>query len=78
MASKPSDPSPTQTARENRMRLAKEEGARAMEDVQKEAVAVRKNMVRLRELRLAKEAETIREQIAAGTTPKAKPKRRSR
>jgi hypothetical protein len=46
--------------------------------VQKEAVAVRKNMVRLRELRLAKEAETIREQIAAGTTPKAKPKRRSR
>ena len=78
MASKPSDPSPTQTARENRMRLAKEEGARAMEDVQKEAVAVRKNMVRLRELRLAKEAETIREKIAAGTTPKAKPKRRSR
>ena len=60
------------------MRLAKEEGARAMEDVQREATAVRKNMARLRELRLAKEAEMIRQQIAAGTTPKAKPKGRSK
>ena len=39
------------------MRLAAEEGARAMDEATKEAVAVRKNMARLRELRLAKEAE---------------------
>jgi hypothetical protein len=77
MAGKPNDPSPAQTARENRMRLAKEEGARAMEDAQREAVAVRKNMARLKELRLAKEAEAIRQQIAAGTTPKT-PKAKSK
>jgi hypothetical protein len=44
-------------ARENRQRLFREEGARAMEDVTNDAVAIRKNMARLRELRLAKEAE---------------------
>jgi hypothetical protein len=69
-----SDPSPAQTARENRLRLAKEEGARAMEESQRQALAVRKNMDRLRELRLAKEADAIRQQIATGIPPKAKPK----
>jgi len=54
---KSADPSPAAVARANRQRLAQEEGARAMEDVTREAVAVRKNMARLRELRLAKEAE---------------------
>ena len=49
-----------------------------MEDAANEAIASRWNMVRLRELRLAKEAATIREQIAAGNDPKAKPKKRSR
>jgi hypothetical protein len=68
------DPSPAQAARENRLRLSKEEGVRAMEDAQREAVAVRKNMDRLRELRLAKEAEAIRQQIATGIPPKAKTK----
>jgi hypothetical protein len=72
------DPSPAQTARENRLRLAKEEGARAMEEAQKQALAVRKNMDRLRELRLAKEAEAARELIANGPPPKAKSKKPSK
>lgn len=72
------DPSPAQAARENRLRLAKEEGARAMEDAQRSALAVRKNMDRLRELRLAKEAEEAREQIANGPPSKAKPKTKSK
>ena len=75
MADKTDNQPPAQTARENRLRLAKEEGARAMENVRQEAIAVRKNMARLREIRLAKEADTMREQIAAGTAPKAKPKK---
>jgi hypothetical protein len=60
------------------MRLAAEEGARAMEETTKEAIAVRKNMTRLRELRLAKEASAIRAQIAAGNDPNAKTKKRSK
>jgi hypothetical protein len=52
--------SPEQIARAKRLRLAKEEGARAMEDAQREAISVRKNMARLRELRLAKEADAVR------------------
>ena len=54
---KSAGPSPESIARANRQRVAQEEGARAMEDVAREAVAVRKNMERLRALRLAKEAE---------------------
>jgi hypothetical protein len=60
------------------MRLAAEEGARAMEDATKEAIAVRKNMARLRELRLAKEASAIEAQTSAGNDPKAKAKKRSK
>jgi hypothetical protein len=74
MSDKPDDAS--KIARANRLRLAAEEGARAMGEVAKEAIALRKNMARLRELRLAKEADTIRQQIAAGNDPKAKPKKR--
>jgi hypothetical protein len=73
-----SDPSPAQTARENRLRLAKEEGARAMEEAQRQSLAVRKNMDRLRELRLAKEADAIRQQIATGVPPKAKTKAKAK
>jgi hypothetical protein len=54
---KSTEPSPESIARVKRQRLAQEEGARAMEDVARDAVAVRKNMERLRALRLAKEAE---------------------
>jgi hypothetical protein len=78
MSDKPGDQSPAQLARANRMRLAAEEGARAMEEATKEAVAVRKNMARLRELRLAKEASAVRAQIAAGNDPNAKTKKRSK
>ena len=74
MSDKPDDAS--RIARANRLRLAAEEGARAMAEVTKEAIALRKNMARLRELRLAKEADTIRQQIAAGNDPKARPKKR--
>jgi hypothetical protein len=54
---KPAEPSPESIARANRQRLAQEEGARAMADVEKSAIAVRKNMERLRALREAKEAQ---------------------
>ena len=74
MSGKPDDAS--KIARANRLRLAAEEGARAMAEVTKEAIALRKNMARLRELRLAKEADTIRQQIAAGNDPKARSKKR--
>jgi hypothetical protein len=74
MSGKPDDAS--KLARANRLRLAAEEGARAMEEVTKEAIAVRKNMARLRELRLAKEADEIRQQIAVGVGPKGKSNKR--
>ena len=78
MSDKPGEQAPAQLARANRMRLAAEEGARATEEAAKQAKAVRDNMARLRELRLAKEAATIREQIATGVDPKAKTKKRSK
>lgn len=56
---KSTEPSPESIARANRQRVAQEEGARAMADVAREAVAIRKNMERLRALRLAKEAEEV-------------------
>jgi hypothetical protein len=76
MSDKPDDAS--KIARANRLRLAAEEGVRAMEEVTKEGIAIRKNMARLRELRLAKEADAIRQKIAAGNDQAAKPKRRSK
>jgi hypothetical protein len=54
---KSTDPSPESIARANRQRLAAEEGARAMADVEQKAIAARKNMERLRALREAREAE---------------------
>jgi hypothetical protein len=75
MASKTDAPSPEQIAKANRLRLAKEEGVRAMEDAQRVAINVRKNMARLRELRLAREADAVREQSAAEPS-KGKTKKR--
>jgi len=40
------------------------QGARAMEDAAHEAIAIRKNMARLRELRLAKEAGAAAKPVA--------------
>ena len=71
------DKADEKAAKENRLRVFRQEGAQALEDAANEA-AIRKNMARLKELRLAKEAATIRERIAAGDDPKAKPKERSR
>jgi hypothetical protein len=50
-------PSPSQLARNERMKTAAIEGAKARADIEANDIAVRKNMERLRALRLAKEAE---------------------
>jgi hypothetical protein len=65
------EPSPESIARANRQRLAAEEGARAMADVERDATSIRKNMERLRALRQAKEAEEAAE-AAANPQPEAK------
>jgi hypothetical protein len=79
MAGKKSeDPSPESIAKANRRRIAFEEGVRAMADVERQAAAVRKNMERLRALRVAKEAEAVRTDAAAGNAAvKTKSKKRS-
>lgn len=73
---KSADPSPESIARADRQRLAAEEGARAMADVEREAIAVRKNMERLRALRQAREAEAARTEAALPQA--AKPRRKKR
>jgi hypothetical protein len=77
MTGKKADPSPESIARANRQRLAFDEGLKAMADVERDAAAIRKNMERLRALRVAKEAEDIR---IEAETPKApvKAKRKAR
>jgi hypothetical protein len=80
MAGKKSgDPSPESIARANRQRIAHEEGIRAMADVERDAVAIRKNMERLRALREAKEAEALRTEAQSPTaTTKTRKKRVSK
>ncbi len=74
---KPGEPSPESIARANRQRIAFEEGQKAMADVEQKAIAVRKNMARLRALREAKEAEELKNQVAVETTKvKAAPRKR--
>jgi hypothetical protein len=75
MSKKPEQPSPTSIARAERQRLAAEEGARAMAEVDRNATAVRTNMERLRTLRRAKEAEQATTQAAL--PPVAKKKRKT-
>lgn len=72
---KSAEPSPERIARANRQRLAQEEGLRAMADVEQRAVAIRKNMERLRALRQAKEAQEASDQIALPDIPKKKRKK---
>lgn len=62
--------SPEQIARAEKQRVARVEGAKAMIDADKDAIALRKNMERLRALRLAREAEE------AANAPAAAPKKR--
>jgi hypothetical protein len=58
------EPSPESIARAQRQRLALEEGAQAMADIERRAIAIRKNMERLRALREAKEADEAKTQPA--------------
>jgi hypothetical protein len=70
---------PQQSARSNRERLAPHERPAVLEDEAKRAADVRTNMARLRELRLAKEAQGVRTEISAGNQPaKVKSKKRLR
>ena len=71
---KSAEPSPESIARANRQRLAAEEGARAMADVERKAIAVRKNMERLRALREAREAEEMRTPVTLPVAAKKKRK----
>jgi hypothetical protein len=50
------DPSPETVARFERKRLAAEEGARALADVERQGIEIRNNMARLRLVREAREA----------------------
>jgi hypothetical protein len=78
MVGKKSDePSPESIARANRQRIAAREGLQAMADIERQALAVRKNMERLRALREAKEAEAVQNEAAAGEVA-LKPKRKKR
>ncbi|MBW7963692.1 transcriptional regulator [Bradyrhizobium sp. DASA03076] len=74
-ARKSAVPSPEAIARSHRQRLAAEEGARAIADVERQGVEVRKNMARLRELREAKEAADA---VIAATLPAPALKKRAR
>ena len=69
------EPSPESIARANRQRLAQEEGVRAMADVERSAVAIRKNMDRLRALRVAREAEEASAPTIVPDAPKKKRKK---
>ena len=66
---------PAQAARRERMRKAAEEGAAAMVDVRKDAIAVRKNMERLRAERLARDSAAA---VEDETKPKTPAKKRAR
>lgn len=72
MTRKTGEPSPEQIAKLNRQRLTKLDERAALEEAARDAAAVRKNMARLRELRLAKEAEQTasEEQAMAKKRPK--------
>jgi hypothetical protein len=72
---KSAEPSPVSVARANRRRLAQEEGARAMIDVEQRAAAIRKNMERLRALREAKQAEEALARPALDEVPKKQRRR---
>jgi hypothetical protein len=63
-------------ARENRLRLFRDDAARAKEEAAEAGLAARKNMSRLRELRLAKEAEIASAAQDTSTGKPARPARR--
>jgi hypothetical protein len=68
---------PSQSAKANRLRLAPKERPEILVEIDKKAADVRTNMTRLRELRLAKEAQEVPTETE--TRPaKLKPKKRFR
>ena len=73
---KSGEPSPEAIARSERQRLAAEEGARAIADVERRAIDVRKNMARLRELREAREAADADLRASSASTPALKKRKR--
>ena len=77
MVAKKAEPSPEGLARAKRQRIAMEDGAKAMVESDQRNAAVRKNMERLRALRLAKEAEEAEAKAAAPAPAKAKRKARA-
>jgi hypothetical protein len=72
-ARKLAEPSPESIARINRKRLAAEDGARALLDVERQATDIRKNMARLRDLRETKEAADA---VLVESLPAPEPKKR--
>ena len=74
---RPASPSPESIARANRQRLAHEEGARAMADLERRSIETRKNMERLRALREAKEADETNAETVLGKPAKKKRKPRT-
>jgi len=77
MVAKKAEPSPEGLARAKRQRIAMEDGAKAMVEFDQRNAAVRKNMERLRALRLAKEAEEAEAKALAPAPVKAKRKARA-
>ena len=65
-------PSPASIARADRQRVAAEQGKQAMAEIQRQANAVRANMMRLRALRKAEAAKNIE------AKPSAAPNKRRR
>jgi hypothetical protein len=68
--------SPESIARAHRLKVAADEGKRAMVDVERQATAVRQNMARLRSLREAEEARRLEEKQNEPDLPIAKKKRK--
>jgi hypothetical protein len=77
MVAKKAEPSPEGIARAQRQRIAMEDGAKAIAEFDQRNAAVRKNMERLRALRVAKEAEDAEAAAAAPAPVKAKRKKRA-
>jgi hypothetical protein len=74
---KTKEPSATSVERTKRKLFAQQEGVRMMAEVEKEATAVRKNMERLRALRLAREAELAAQPDKPSPAAAKKPRRKT-
>ncbi|MBR0776904.1 transcriptional regulator [Bradyrhizobium diazoefficiens] len=75
MSARKPELSPESIARLDRRRLAAEEGAQALADVERQAVEVRENMARLRKLRETREAADA---TRRASLPAPAPKKRTR